>query len=486
MADIPFGTLLWVAARPLLRLFICVACGYGITRAGYFPAIATRGAVQVVLNITLPGLMFSRASSALNAENDTAFGPLIVIAITYMAMGFTLSLVIKQFFWVPYRFRYGLVIAGGWASSCDITTSVITDIMASLPFDGVHDQDLAVAYTGAFCVIFYMSLFTYGRNLIQRDFIGPDIDDGEVQRLCRAKRRELLMGLLPWTKGVSSSNAGGKYDLEASNLEASKMDACSDLMSSQDLPPQPSSLEYSQTVSTPASSTVVHDKLSGPYDETQSSIDAEPPIIPTPTGNPSANQPRPAMRYAIFLSSLLSPVLLSMVVSLIVSRISALKALFIPNVSGTNIPPAPDGQPPLAFIMDTAAFLGAANSPIGLIILGSALARMNIPRGRWTSLPLGAIGALAVCKQLIMPVSGILICEGFTRIGFIDAEDKVLRFVCIFVSCLPIASTQVILTQACSDTSTTDHLVAFLLPQLILLPGVMTVLTAFTLELLFD
>ncbi|KAG1741689.1 auxin efflux carrier [Suillus lakei] len=477
MADIPFGTLLWVAARPLLRLFICVACGYGITMAGCFPAIATRGAAQVVLNITLPSLMFSRVSSALNAGNDAAFGPLIVIAITYMVMGFTLSLIIKQFFWVPYRFRYGLIVAGGWASSCDITISVMTDIMASLPFDGVHDQDLAIAYTGAFCAILYVTMFTCGRNLIQRDFIGPDIDDGEVQRLCRAKRRELVVGLLPWAKGVSSSDAGGKYDLEASKM---------DLMFSKDLPPEPLSLEHSQAVSTSTSSTVVQDdKLSGSYDETQSSIDAEPPI-PTSTENPSANQPRPAMRYANFLSSLLSPVLLSVVVSLIVSRISALKALFIPNVSGTNIPLAPDGQPPLAFIMDTVTLLGAANSPIGLIILGSALARMNIPRGRWTSLPLGAIGALAVCKQLIMPVSGILICEGLTRMRFIDAEDKVLRFICIFVSCLPIAPTQVILTQACSDASTTDHLVAFLLPQLILLPGVMTVLTAFTLKLLFD
>ncbi|KAG1747384.1 hypothetical protein EDB19DRAFT_302998 [Suillus lakei] len=109
-------------------------------------------------------------------------------------------------------------------------------------------------------------------------------------------------------------------------------------------------------------------------------------------------------------------------------RIPALKALFIPNVSGTNIPPAPDGQPPLTFVMNTAGFLGTANSPIGLIIPISALTRMSIPRGRWTSLPLGAIGVLAVGKQLITPVFGILVCEGFTRIGFIGAEDNVLRF----------------------------------------------------------
>ncbi|KAG2136363.1 auxin efflux carrier [Suillus bovinus] len=458
MANISFGTLLWVAVRPLLRLFICVACGYGITRAGFFPAIATRGAVQVVLNVTLPSLMFSRALSALNAKNDAAFGPLIVIALIYMAIGFTLSLFIKRFFWVPYRFRYGILVAGGWASSCDITMSVMTDIMASLPFNSVYDQDLAVTYVSAFCVIFYLTILTCGRNLIERDFIGPDTSDEQA-------------------KSVSSSAAEKNNDLERN--------AYSDTMSSRDLSPQLSSLEHSLADSPSTSTIVQHDTPSGICNDSQSSIDAQPHTMPPSTENSSHNKPRPAMRYVNLLCNLSFPVLLSVVISLVVSRISALKALFIPNVSGTNVPPAPDGQPPLAFIMDTAAYLGAASSPIGLIILGSAIARMSIPRGRWTALPLRAIVTLAVGKQLIMPVLGVLICEGFTQIGFIHAEDKVLRFVCIFVSCLPIASSQVILTQAFSDATTTDHLVAFLLPQLILMPGVMAVLMAFTLNLLF-
>ncbi|KAG2117557.1 hypothetical protein BD769DRAFT_1484543 [Suillus cothurnatus] len=423
-----------------------------------------------------------------------SLGPLIVIAIIYMTIGFALSLFIKQFFWVPYRFRYGIFVAGGWASSCDITMSVMTDIMASFPFDGVHDQNLAVTYVSAFCVIFYVSfawpflynaelrhkltIFLCGRNLIERDFIGPDIDDEEVHGPCRTERWKPFVFFSRRARFVSSSAPGGKYDLER--------DGHDDQMSSKDLSLQLSSLEHSQAVFPLASSNIMrHGILLGRCDETQSSTDAGPHIIPASTENSSPNQPHPAMRYVNFLGRLSSPVLLSAVVSLIVSRISVVKALFIPNVPGTNIPPAPDGQPPLAFVVDTAAFLGAANSPIGLIILGSALARMGVPRGRWTSLPLGAIGALAVGKQLIMPVLGILICEGFIRIGFINAEDKVLRFVCIFASCLPIASTQVILTQACSDTNTTDHLAAFLLPQLILMSGVMTILMAFTLNLLF-
>ncbi|OJA10720.1 hypothetical protein AZE42_04273 [Rhizopogon vesiculosus] len=100
------------------------------------------------------------------------------------------------------------------------------------------------------------------------------------------------------------------------------------------------------------------------------------------------------------------------IVSITISKISLVKTLFIPDVPGTNIPPAPDGQPPLAFIIDAAAFLGAANCPVEPIIFGSVLASISIPHGIWTSLPLGSIGALAVSKQLIIPALGIFICSG--------------------------------------------------------------------------
>ena len=76
--------------------------------------------------------------------------------------------------------------------------------------------------------------------------------------------------------------------------------------------------------------------------------------------------------------------------------------------------------------------MGAASVPLGLVCLGSALARMNLPKkGEWHSLPIGAIGSLAVVRMLIMPVLGVLICQGFMNVGIISKDDKVLRFVCM-------------------------------------------------------
>ncbi|KAI5114880.1 hypothetical protein M0805_005575, partial [Coniferiporia weirii] len=146
---------------------------------------------------------------------------------------------------------------------------------------------------------------------------------------------------------------------------------------------------------------------------------------------------------------------------------------------------APDGQPPLAFILDTATFIGAASVPLGLICLGSALARLNVPRNQWKDLPLGAIAWLAIGKMILMPILGVLITQGLVYGGIIQAEQKVLRFVCIFLSCIPTATTQVFLTQVYSGTGSAETLSAFLIPQYALMFITMTVLSAYTLSLLF-
>lgn len=132
-----------------------------------------------------------------------------------------------------------------------------------------------------------------------------------------------------------------------------------------------------------------------------------------------------------FFKALLTPSSITILVSFPIALIPKLKALFI-EVPGTYMPPAPDGQPPLAFLLDATTFVGAASVPLGLVCLGSSLARLNMPRkGEWKNLPMGAIVWLSIAKMVIMPVLGVLMCQGLTQAGVISKDDKVLRFVCM-------------------------------------------------------
>ncbi|KAI6038551.1 auxin efflux carrier [Pisolithus marmoratus] len=455
------GTLLWVSVQPLIRLLLNVGCGFVVAKLGILSPAVARGAGQIVLSIALPMLMFSKIVPAFSSQNINALGPLVLVALSYEVIGIVLSWFIKQIFWVPHRFRYGILIAGGWANVGDIPTSVVMTLMASAPFNGTQDENLAVAYLAAFLLVFCVTLFTLGAvRLLEMDFDGPDMEDEEVRARLHLKHKRTAAGLasfVTWLlcrRSERITSGGADSDLEA----------CKTVTSTKE------NIDSDNTLSDP---TALRNEGKMGQSETT-----------TETNVPSTR--RIFRSFCNVVRSASSPMSLSIVLSFIISVVPTLKALFVADVPGVNLPSAPDGQPPLAFLLETATFIGAASVPLGLLTLGSAISRLEIPSGSWRNFPLASIGALATARLIVMPILGVLICQGLTRIGFINAEDKVLRFVCIFFSCLPTATTQVVyLTQVYSGTGTAGHLSAYLIPQYLLMIGTMTGLTAYTLRLLF-
>lgn len=515
------GALIWTSFRPLLRLVICTASGFVITKADIFPAVAARGTGQVILNIAFPCLMFSKIVPAFTSQNVHALGPLVLVAVIYEALGMLLAWIIGQIFWVPHQFRFGILVAGGWANIGDIPTSVIMSITGAAPFQGTTDQNLAVAYISAFILVFLITLFPLGgHRLIAMDYAGPDIEPEEVQQAMRIKRRSwvnfwvqmIRKASLSATRMRSSDPSLGDETRDLDNEDDEKYDDEKDAVNPEHQRPAVElhvSFHDDATTTVPTELGIVSRISSSEPTfigvETRRShiINTElhpnnQSILPTTSMTtvdvaqslpkslppPSKNRRIHILRGSRVLKSFLTPPSISIFISFPIALIPKLKALFV-EVPGTYIHPGPDGQPPLAFIMDTCNFIGAASVPLGLVCLGSALARLNVPLNRWKHLPVGAITWLAIGKLLLMPVLGVLICEGLVKIGVIAEEDKLLRFVCIFFSCLPTATTQVFLTQVYSGTGSAEHLSAFLIPQYFLMFISMTALTAYTIQLLF-
>lgn len=121
-----------------------------------------------------------------------------------------------------------------------------------------------------------------------------------------------------------------------------------------------------------------------------------------------------------------------------------LKALFIAPAAGASFHPvAPDGNPPLEILYDTATFVGAASVPLGLLVLGASIGRMTIPRPI-SKLPLVSIASMAVVRMALLPLIGYFFVRMLVeRTGMVAADNKVLRFVLIYMSCVPTATTQV-------------------------------------------
>jgi hypothetical protein len=81
-----------------------------------------------------------------------------------------------------------------------------------------------------------------------------------------------------------------------------------------------------------------------------------------------------------FLKGFLMPVSLGVILSIPCALIPPVKALFtpVPDWTGTRMPNAPDGRPPLAFVLETATFIGGIVIPSGLLLLGASFARIQV------------------------------------------------------------------------------------------------------------
>lgn len=127
--------------------------------------------------------------------------------------------------------------------------------------------------------------------------------------------------------------------------------------------------------------------------------------------------------------SLLVPPVVALFISLPLALVPTLKSLFVYSTDTNFHPTAPDGKPPLAVLYDTAAFVGAASVPLGLVVLGASVAKMVIPRPI-SRLPMASIGAMAIVKLVLLPVFGyLLVEEGLVKHTNMVAESNhVLRF----------------------------------------------------------
>lgn len=100
------------------------------------------------------------------------------------------------------------------------------------------------------------------------------------------------------------------------------------------------------------------------------------PITPVP----SVQRTPWSKKIITFIKGLATPVSLAIVIAIPCGIISPLKALFVPvdGWSGSRVPYAPDNHPPLAFVTDTAAFIGSVSIPAALILLGASFARLKV------------------------------------------------------------------------------------------------------------
>ncbi|WVQ75815.1 hypothetical protein IAR50_005448 [Cryptococcus sp. DSM 104548] len=529
MAFSAAGVMIYKAFAPTLKMIICIVVGYMITRKGIFAPANAKGVSILSLNVALPALIFGSMVSALSVDNAPAMGSLVIVAFLYQIIGLLFAWLIKELFYVPADFRYGILVMGAISNWGNLPTAVVQTMAKSAPFDPDTDTELGVAYIAVFVFIMNLTLFPMGlHKLCAWDFREENLTAGPPlpQKERWQKRVELLKGV--FKKGRPTDNDDNHNDdkIETSyqsdeyvrNQERrsreSEASSADDVERGEKLgemvnrarfaggtefarKKSRASSFHSMMESTrpipataPLDASGIAEPCFSPSNENANQLlpvcsthteryRYHHPVTPAPsTHSPTWGQKIKSLSIAIF-----TPLTMSIILGIICSVITPVKALFVDvdNWSGEGIPYAPDGNPPLSFITDTSTFLGGMSIPAGLILLGASFARLKMPN-KWSDLPIAAIIAMTVFKMILLPIFGVFVVQALRdNTTLYPTTDKMRIFVSILVASTPSSVNQLVITQLYNPQGSADTLSCFLALQYALMPVLSTGLAAIAL-----
>lgn len=370
----------------------------------------------------------------LHAAALTALSQALPLALGFIARAFTPT---------PRRFRWGLLSCYKYGNWGDLPSAVVLSITSTAPFNAETDGDLSLAYVAIFILVTYVSyFFLQGIRILQIDYRNPvnaalelRYEEGDFGT-ARKYLNRLLRGM-PMAHELEEERE--RRDKRADAGDKGKRDEEEPHDVGRDLPLRPRMA--SCATQTGSDNIISPTGLTPPINRDQYAT-GFPVLEPVPSGVAPSHHtaaslpslhPHAGVRivhgvWVLVRPIFQSPPCLALLGGLVISLVPTLRALFVAPAAGTSFhPTAPDGDPPLAVLYDTASFVGGASIPTGLVVLGASMGKLRIPRpiGR---LPLASIASMSFARLVVSPVVGFFFVQELVRVGMVSADNKVLRF----------------------------------------------------------
>ncbi|KAK9720698.1 Protein M3 [Basidiobolus ranarum] len=479
--------IIWTALKPILKLVINVGFGVFLARKGILNPVTSKGLSKIIVNFLLPCLLFSKMVTSINVEHLSQMGMLACVVLFYIFLGALFGLAYRLLLTLPKNFRNGFVAASIWANWGDLPLAVMSSVGDSSPFKP-GDSSMGVAYMSVLIVMFNLSLFTLGGyKLVQHDYKEIELD--EENEVITPSEKINSIGLPPIEEKMDSSSKqpmnnerfpSKNCESEIANIlqKTNNQRRCSRVTFSQmecskgAIPERrPMIRQWSEPTAIP-----MHRKDSSASTQTMMSgtsslkktctsianfhiISEEEGQDPSVIGHPvrtrttfssitDFDKARPereaklSTRLIDIVSVVFSPPNIAIIAGITIGLIDVLKGMWVRKTTDSPF------EPPLEFLFQVITMVGTAYLPLSLANLGGALAKFNI-----SAIPLYISLSFVVVKLVITPIIGISTVQFLTyTVHWIPEDDKPLRFLAMFASCVPTATSIMVLSQFFSPT----------------------------------
>ncbi|CCH45083.1 putative membrane protein [Wickerhamomyces ciferrii] len=486
MSDsISIGAIIFIAVKPIVKIYLIVFLGWLLVKNNILTMETSRGISNMVVNALLPCLSFNKIVTNLSGSQIKEIGVVVLSAIVIFGTGGALAALASFITPVPKKWVWGLIFGGIFANISDLPIAYIQSMGTGIVFDS-KDADKGVALSCVFLACQQFLMMNMGMfQIVGLDFREPEkkkdeennVGNGDVDQLSKNEtptEKDEDFKVRPLVhKNTDEEEEDNDSDAISERSYATNRSGRSNIRSTQNIsrrrrssavsgysidrirsnesgyssrskrkPQNMKSLidEYSEADRIRSQ----HLDLAKTVSKTQEiglNLDIEDDESErTPTRYRQFIEKYNLYWFDYMIVNLGRPASVVLIISITVTMIPWLRALFVNN--SIEIHSAPDKLPPLNFIMDFTSYIGVASIPMGLLLLGGTIARLEIheiPKGFWkTSL------FLTLARLVIMPILGVLWTNRLYSAGWI--EDDVSRFILIISWAVPSATAQVYFT----------------------------------------
>ncbi|ODV84320.1 hypothetical protein CANARDRAFT_201190 [[Candida] arabinofermentans NRRL YB-2248] len=506
-SSIELGSIIYIAVKPIFKIYMIIGVGFYLSRKNILSVDTSRNISTLAILVLIPCIAFTKIVTNIGNDDIAQIGTIVIVGFTIMLGGCLLTLIVGILTGCPKSWYGGLLSVGLLPNISDLPIAYIQSMENSGIFSNV---DKGVSYICIFMVLQMFVQFNFGGfKLVEFDFrhairkaqrdaaakaLSSDeeeaaVDTSSTTTSFRNNQHDQLSQEHRRHDQVENSNLENHIDKELAADSSSKNDEHNQHMmflqerneAKNRRRTNSTNRRYSGTTSELARQQSIQNSIYSrdlrelPSQTMGDVVRLYSRFDELVTGDVQTEDPaeiklhfkklfteltwlkvRNGFKafFKMLFTATLKPVSITVIVSITICMIPWVKALFVVNSQAT-LPAAPDGQPPLSFIMDFTSYVANAQVPIGLLLLGGTIGRLeikNLPKGVWTT-PV----AITIVRLCVFPVIGCALNHKIYKDGLFYGDD-ILYFVSNINFCLPPATSLIYITAFYTPVDSEDHI----------------------------
>ncbi|GMG22535.1 unnamed protein product [Ambrosiozyma monospora] len=409
--NISVGSIIYIAVKPIIKIYMIIGVGFLLARKNVLSIDTTRNISYIVVTVLFPCLNFAKIVTNIDNSFLPQIGTIMITLVMIMIGQGLLTFGVGLLAGCPRSWWGGLFMCGLLPNIADLPIAYLQGMQSSNVF---ADIDLGVSYVCIYGAVHGFVQFNLGAfRVVGIDFdydkrkkvdeetckvsesnspkpekieVHSDVDDGDkISVQSYVEDNNYTQSIYGSDEVISRRTPSSLSSLNSRVSHTLGTELVKNPTAGASIYNNPTRSNHVESINDLVKVYSKYNNQSGIHEEEVNDLDESHGV--TDKKQPAKSKVREQFDtfVATFIENTLKPASISTVVSIIICMVPWLKALFV-KTHQAHLSPAPDKEPPLSFFIDFTSYIGNAQVPFGLMLLGGTIGRIRLealPKGLW-------------------------------------------------------------------------------------------------------